>query len=196
MVKLLISPLLILGLFSPVATKAEVYNALCDVNQSTSSVDDSSIEVSECQITLSEEGFFGPTDFILKDNISQWYSVRQEDNLLLGVAGAAGGTYTGAFVGLAVCGASAGVLCIPALLGGIYGGGRLGSQVGQGKNFLFSVIGKNSEGSTVAQNFRTLKRTTSKKLKKELAEISGLKMGQVKIIGKWKSVFIKPLIDQ
>ena len=173
MVKLLISPLLIVGLFSPVATKAEVYNALCDVSQSTSSVDDPSIEVSECQITLSEEGFLGPTDFIPKDNISQWYSVRQEDNLLLGVAGAAGGTYTGAFVGLAVCGASAGVLCIPALLGGVYGGGRLGSQVGQGKNFLFSVIGQNSEGSTVAQNFRTLKRITSKKFIKELTEISG-----------------------
>ena len=184
MVKLLISPLLIVGLFSPIATKAEVYNTLCDVSQSTSSVDDSSIEVSECKITLSEEGFLGPTDFIPKDKISQWYSVRQEDNLLLGVAGVAGGTYTGAFVGLAVCGASAGVLCIPALLGGVYGGGRLGSQVGQGKNFLFSVIGQNPEGSTVAQNFRTLKRTTSKKLKNELAEISGLKMGQVKIIGK------------
>ena len=50
--------------------------------------------------------------------------------------------------------------------------------------FLFSVIGQNSEGSIVSQNFRTLKRTTSKKLKKELAEISGLKMGQVKYIGK------------
>ena len=96
MVKLLISPLLIVGLLSPVATKAEVYNALCDIDQSTSSNDDSSIEVSNCQITLSEEGFLGPTDFIPKDNISQWYSVRQEDNLLLGVAGAAGGTYTGA----------------------------------------------------------------------------------------------------
>tara|TARA_B100000214_G_scaffold121802_1_gene86290 strand:- start:651 stop:992 length:342 start_codon:yes stop_codon:yes gene_type:complete len=87
-------------------------------------------------------------------------------------------------VGIAVCGASAGILCIPALLGGVYGGGLLGSKVGEGKNFLFSVIAQNSEGSTVAQNFRMLKRTTSKKLKKELAEISGLKMGQVKNIGK------------
>tara|TARA_Y100001968_G_scaffold305295_1_gene321013 strand:+ start:852 stop:1085 length:234 start_codon:yes stop_codon:yes gene_type:complete len=52
------------------------------------------------------------------------------------------------------------------------------------ENFLFSVIGQNYVGSTVAQNFRTLKRKTSKKLKKELAEISGLKMGQVKYIGK------------
>ena len=184
MSKLLFTPLLIIGLLSPVATKAEVYNAFCDVRQSTSSNDDSSIEVSNCQITLSEEGFSGPIDFIPKNNISQWYSVRQEDNLLLGVAGAAGGTYTGAFVGLAVCGASAGVLCIPALLGGVYGGGRLGSQVGQGKNFLFSVIGKNSEGRTVAQSFRLVKRKTSNKLKKELSEITGLKMGQVKIIEK------------
>ena len=54
MVKLLISPLLIVGLLSPVATKAELYNALCDIDQSTSSNDDSSIEVSNCQITLSE----------------------------------------------------------------------------------------------------------------------------------------------
>ena len=184
MAKLLISPFLILGLLSPVATKAQVYNALCDVSQSTSSNYDSSIEVSNCQITLSEEGFSGPTDFITKDSISQWYSVRQDDNLLLGVAGAAGGTYTGAVIGIAVCGASAGILCIPALLGGVYGGGRLGSKVGQGKNFLFSVIGQNSEGSTVAQNFRILKRKTSRKLKKELAEISDLKMGQVKTIGK------------
>tara|TARA_B100000945_G_scaffold1913_1_gene1646 strand:+ start:1748 stop:2143 length:396 start_codon:yes stop_codon:yes gene_type:complete len=107
--------------------------------------DDSSIEVSNCLITLSEEGFSGPIDFITKDSISQWYSVRQEDNLLLVVAGAARGTYAGPVVGIAVCGVSAGTLCIPALLGGVYGGGRLGSQVGEGKNFLFSVIGQNSE---------------------------------------------------
>ena len=183
MAKLLISPLLIVGLLSSVAANAEPYNALCDVSPSTLSNDDSSIEVSNCQITLSNEGFAGPTDFIPKDSISQWYSVRQEDNLFLGVVGTAGGTYTGAVVGIAVCGATAGILCIPALLGGVYGGGRLGSQVGEGKNFLFSVIGQNSEGSTVAQNFRMLKKKTSKKLQKELAEITGLKMGEVKIIG-------------
>ena len=141
MTKFLIFPFIIIGLLVQVPAKSEVYNALCDIEQFTSSNDDSNIEVSNCQITLSEEGFSGPTDFISKENISQWYSVRQEDNLLLGVAGAAGGTYTGAFVGIAVCGASAGILCIPALLGGVYGGGRLESQVGKGKNFLFSVIG-------------------------------------------------------
>tara|TARA_Y100001968_G_scaffold5292_1_gene4687 strand:+ start:11410 stop:11964 length:555 start_codon:yes stop_codon:yes gene_type:complete len=182
MSKLLISPLLILGLLSPVATKAEVYNALCDDINSSLSKDDSSVLVSDCNITINKEGFSGPMDFIPKDNISQWYTVRQDDNLLLGVAGAAGGTYTGAFVGFAVCGASAGVLCIPALLGGIYGGGRLGSEAGKGKNYLFSVIGQNSEGSTVAQSFRFVNRKTSNKLKKELLEITGLKMGQLKII--------------
>tara|TARA_B100001996_G_C18427054_1_gene503031 strand:+ start:125 stop:679 length:555 start_codon:yes stop_codon:yes gene_type:complete len=181
MSKLLIIPLLIVGLLSPIATKAEIYNALCDVSQSTSSDDDASIKVSKCQITFSEEGFTGPNDFIPKDNISQWYSLRQDDNLILGVAGAAGGSYVGGVTGAAVCFASGGILCIPALLGGVYGGARLGSQVGKGKNFLFSVIGQNSKGSTVAQSFRLVNRKTTKKIKKELYKISGLKMGQVKI---------------
>ena len=52
------------------------------------------------------------------------------------------------------------------------------------EKFLISVFGQNSKASTFAQIFRTLKRQTSKKLKKDLAEISGLKMGQVKNIGK------------
>ena len=81
---------------------------------------DSDIEVSKCQITLSEEGFLGLTNFILKDNNSQLYLVRQEVNLLLGGAGAAGVTYTGIFAGVTVCGASSGILCIQALL---WGGG-------------------------------------------------------------------------
>ena len=33
MAKWLISPLIIVGLLSPIATKAEVYNALCDANR-------------------------------------------------------------------------------------------------------------------------------------------------------------------
>tara|TARA_Y100001968_G_scaffold309582_1_gene329527 strand:- start:716 stop:862 length:147 start_codon:yes stop_codon:yes gene_type:complete len=44
-----------------------------------------------------------------------------------------------------------GILCLTSLLGGVYGGGRLRSQVGNGKSFLFSVICQNSKGSTVAQ---------------------------------------------
>ena len=69
----------------------------------------------------------------------------------------------------------------PRLLGGVYGGARLGSQVGKGKNFLFSVIGQNSKGSTVAKSFRLVNRKTSQKISKELYKISGLKMFQVKI---------------
>ena len=75
-----------------------------------------------------------------------------------------------------------GVLCILALLGGLYGGGYLGLQVGQGKNFLFSAIGQNTEGSIVAQNLRTIKWTTSKIYNRKLADISWLKMGQVKLL--------------
>ena len=58
MSKLLISPLLILGLLFPMASKAGVCNALCDVSQSPIGKDDSSIEVTNFQITLLEEGFF------------------------------------------------------------------------------------------------------------------------------------------
>ena len=182
MSKFLISPLLILGLLSPIATKAEVYNALCDESTSSSSNDESSIVVSNCQITISDEGVSGPMEFIPKDNISQWYVVRQDDNLLLSVAGTASGTYTGVFVGMAVCGASAGILCIPALLGSVYGGGRLGSQAGKGKNFQYSVIGHNSEGQTVVQSFRFINRKTSTKFKKEISKITGLKMGELRVI--------------
>ncbi len=181
MTRLLTSSFLIVGLMSPISSNAEVYNALCDEINS-SNIDSSSIQVVKCQIKLSEKGFTGPNDFIPKDNISQWYSVRQDDNLFVGVAGTAGGTYAGAFAGMAACGASAGVLCIPALLGGIYGGGRLGSQAGKGKNFLFSVIGQNSQRKTIVQSFRFVNRNTSKKFKKELSEITGLKIGQVKVI--------------
>ena len=73
-------------------------------------------------------------------------------------------------------------MCIPALLGGIYSGGRLESQAGKGKIF-FTVIGENTEGNTVAQSFRFINRKTLKKFKKELSEITGLRMGQVKSSG-------------
>ena len=105
-------------------------------------------------------GFKGPATFIPNRYISQWYAVRQDDNLLVSVAGAAGGTYAGVFVRMAVYGASEGVLCIPALLGGIYGGGRVGSQAGKGGNFFFTVIGENFEGNTVIQSFRLINRKT------------------------------------
>ena len=67
--------------------------------------------------------------------ISQWYSLQQEDNTPLGFACVTCGPYTGAFVGLAVCGANAGVLCVHVIFDDEYWGGRLGSRVGKGKNF-------------------------------------------------------------
>ena len=76
MPKPLISPLIIIGLLSPIATKAEVYNALCPEINSSLSQDDSTIVVSNCRITISKEGLQGPNDFIPKDKISQWYVVR------------------------------------------------------------------------------------------------------------------------
>ena len=85
--------------------------------------------------------------------------------------------------------ASVGILCIPVLIGGVYEEGRLGSKSGEGENCLFLAILHNSEGITGAQNFKTLKRKTFKKLKKQLAEISVFKMGQVKIIGKFSVFF-------
>ena len=182
MPRLIISSLIVTGLTIPIASHAEIFNALCDEINTPNNKNSSTIQVNNCQINLSKEGFKGPIAFIPKRNISQWYSVRQDDNLLIGVAGTAGGTYAGAFAGIAACGASGGVLCIPALLGGIYGGGRLGSQAGKGKNFFFTVIGENSKGNTVVQSFRFINRKTSKKFKKELSEITGLKMGQVNLV--------------
>ena len=44
----------------------------------------------------------------------------QDDNLIHGFPDTAGGNSTGGFVAMTVCGASAGVLCIPGSLGGIY----------------------------------------------------------------------------
>jgi hypothetical protein len=76
--------------------------------------------------------------------------IPQEDNLLIGVVDTPGGTYTGAVFGIMVCGASARIVLIPALLLVVYRGGRLGSQLVEGKNFLFSLIGQYDEDSTVA----------------------------------------------
>ncbi len=155
-----------LGLQAPIASNADVYNALCEESNSSSNTDSSTTQVANCQITLYEEGFTGPIDFIPKDNISQWYSVRQDDSLLLGVAGTASGTYAGAFAGMAACAVRAGILCIPALFGGVYGGGLLGSQAGKGKNSLFSVIGQNYEGKPLLKVLDSLIEKLQKIFKK------------------------------
>ena len=166
MAKQIISPLLIVGLFSPIATKAEVYNALCDVSQSTSSKDDSSIEVFDCQITLSEEGFSGPTDFIPKDSISQWYSLRQEDNLLYGLAGAAGGTYTGAAGSALQYMLQVKEYCVYQLyLGACMEAEDWDLKRGKEKNFLFSVIAKILSEALLLKILQRLKGKLTRNLK-------------------------------
>ena len=55
---------------SPIATKVEVYNALCDLGQTSSNDGDESVEVSNCEIFFIGEGFSVPNDFIPTDNIS------------------------------------------------------------------------------------------------------------------------------
>ena len=67
-----------------------------------------------------------------------FYSTK--DNLLLGVTEASGGSHIGALLGFAVCGVSVGILCLPNLLGGVYGGCCLGSQVGKGKNSYSQLL--------------------------------------------------------
>ena len=60
-------------------------------------------------------------------------------------------------VDIALFGASAEILFIAALLVGVYAERRLGSQEGEGRIFFSSMIGKNSQGSTVVQVFRMVK---------------------------------------
>ncbi len=136
---------------SPVATKNEVYNALCDVAQSSFNDNDESIEASNCPITLTEEGLSVPNKFIPKVTILHWYSVRQKDNLCF----RCGWLYLYRRIcRLCRCCASARTLFVRSLLGGVYGGGRWGSQVGKEKFYYSHVISQNSKGSTVAQGFR------------------------------------------
>tara|TARA_Y100001968_G_scaffold67390_1_gene58297 strand:- start:1444 stop:1611 length:168 start_codon:yes stop_codon:yes gene_type:complete len=54
------------------------------------------------------------------------------------VSGATACNYIGAVDGIAVWGQSAGILFISILFGGVYGGGRLGSQIGEGRISYFS----------------------------------------------------------
>ena len=152
------------GLLSPTAAIADKYDALCNKN--------------DCQITINESGLEGPQGFIAKERITQWYIGGEEYNLALGAAGgAAGGT---AGIGAAVVACYTGVLCPIALAAGVFGGGKLGSRLGKGKNVFFTVMGQNDDGSNYAQSFRFINKKTAKKLQKELIKFTGLQMGEVR----------------
>ncbi len=60
--------------------------------------------------------------------------VRRDDNLTLDVGGTTGVLYAGVITGVAVCFAGGGILCIPAMHGGV----RLGSQAGKEQFLILS----------------------------------------------------------
>ena len=151
------------GLLSPTAAIADTYDALCNNNN--------------CQININESGLAGPQDLIAKEKITQWYTGVDEYNL---ASGAAGGT-----VGLALgtAGYMTGVFCPVALAVGLFGGGKTGARLGNGKNVFFTVMGQQDDGLNYVQSFRFLNKRTAKKLQKELIKFTGLQMGQVKSSG-------------
>ena len=156
------------GLLSPTAAIADTYDALCNNN--------------DCQITINDSGLAGPQGFIAKENIIQWYVGGDEYNLALGVAGGAAVSTAGYMGALITCFAGT-VLCPVVAVGGILGGGKLGSRLGNGKNVFFTVMGQKDDGSNYVQSFRFLNKRTAKKLRKELIKFTGLQHGQVKSSG-------------
>ena len=157
------------GLLSPTAAIADTYEALCNNK--------------DCQITINDSGLEGPQGFIAKENIIQWYTGGDEYNLALGVAGGAAVGTAGFIGGTGVCLVSAGLLCPVVAVVGIFGGGKLGSRLGNGKNVFFTVMGQKDDGSNYAQSFRFINKRTAKKLQKELIKLTDLQMGEVKSFG-------------
>jgi len=155
------------GLLSPTAAIADTYDALCNDNN--------------CQITINESGLAGPQGLIAKENITQWYRGGDEYNLASGATGGAAGGTVGLAVGTAAC--MTGVFCPVALAVGVFGGGKTGARLGNGKNVFFTVMGQQDDGSNYVQSFRFLNKRTAKKLQKELIKFTGLQMGQVKSSG-------------
>ena len=155
------------GLLSPIAAIADTYDALCSEN--------------DCKITINESGLSGPQGFIAKEKITQWYTGGDEYNLALGAAGGAAGGTAGLAVATAAC--FTGVFCPVALAAGVFGGGKVGSNLGKGKNFFFTVMGQKDDGSNYVVSFRLLNKRTAKKLQKELIKFTGLQLREVKSSG-------------
>ena len=80
----------------------------------------------------------------------------------MGVAGGAAVSTAGYMGAVVTCLAGA-VLCPVVAVGGILGGGKLGSRLGNGKNVFFTVMGKKGDGSNYIQSFRFLNKRTAKK---------------------------------
>ena len=152
------------SLLSPISVIADSYDALCSEN--------------DCEITINEFGLSAPNGFIAKDKISQWYTGGDEYNLALGAVGGAAGGTAGLAVATAAC--MTGVFCPVALAVGVFGGGKTGAKVGKGKNVFFTVMGQTDDGSNYVQSFRFINKKTTKKLKKELIQLTNLQMGQLR----------------
>ena len=136
----------------------------------------------DCQITINYSGLAGPQGFIAKENIIQWYTGGDEYNLALGAAGTAA-VSTAGYMGAVVACMAGSVLCPVVAVGGILGGGKLGSRLGKGQNVFFTVLGQKDDGSNYVQSFRFLNKRTAKKLRKELIKFTGLQHGQIKSSG-------------
>ena len=73
--------------------------------------------------------------------------------------------------------------CPGSLAAGVFGGSKLGTRLGKGKNVFFTVMGQKDDGTNYAQSFRFLNKRTAKKLQKELIKLTDLQMGEVKSSG-------------
>ena len=85
-------------------------------------------------------------------------------------------------MGVAVLACYTGVLCSITLAAGVFGGGKLGSRLGNGKNVFFTIMGQNDDGSNYAQSFRFINKKTAKKLQKELIKFTGYKWEKLDLL--------------
>ena len=148
------------GLLSPTAANADTYEALCNNK--------------DCQITINESGLEGPQGFIDKEKITQWHSYK----LALGTAGGVKGETAALAAATAAC--LTGVFCPVAVAVGVAGPNKVGSILGKGNNYFFTVMGQKEDGSNYVQSFRIPNKKITKKFQKEVIKLTGLKMGQVK----------------
>ena len=148
------------GLLSPTAAIADTYDALCNNK--------------DCQITINESGLEGPQGFIDKEKITQWHSYK----LALGTAGGIKGETASLAAATAAC--LTGVFCPVAVAVGVAGPNKVGSILGKGNNYFFTIMGQKEDGSNYVQSFRFPNKKITKKFQKEVIKLTGLKMGQVK----------------
>ena len=151
------------GLLSPTAAIADTYDALCNKN--------------DCQITINDSGLEGPQGYIAKDNIIQWYTYR----IALGTAGGINGGNAGLAAATAAC--LTGVFCPVAVAVGVAGPNKVGSILGKGNNYFFTVMGQKDDDTNYVQSFTFQNKKITKKFQKEVIKLTGLKMGQVKSSG-------------